>query len=110
MVIKYHGTSSANAEKIAVEGLKNIWGDGIYLTDSEDSALKWVSMRHDGIIAVIQVEVEESKLEEGLDHSPLMQELFGCGNSIVHMDDILPIHILDIAYFKKEKSNKTLTK
>ena len=60
---------------ISDEGLKAKF-DYVYLTDSLDSALRWCAfkLRAQGInqMAVIEVNVNEKELEEGCDHSPMM--------------------------------------
>jgi hypothetical protein len=53
-------------------------------------------------LAVIEVLVDESKLSPGVDHSPMMQALFGCGDSILHEGDIPTNQILNVIYFGKE--------
>ena len=103
-VIKlYHGTDADNVESIKEKGLLHRW-EGGYLTESEDSALKWMGFRIGAMgkdkIAVVEVEVDEDNLTEGMDHSPLMQSLFGCGNSVVHEGDISPNKIKNINIFK----------
>lgn len=58
------------------------------------------------MLAVIEVEVEEDKLSEGIDHSPMMQQLFGCGESIVHEGDIPVDQIKDIHYYGKAEKEE----
>jgi hypothetical protein len=80
----FHATPIKNVDSIQRDGLVIKW-DYVYLTDSIDSALRWIGFRlqatGEDTIAVIEVEVEASKLEEGMDHSPMMEKLFGVGKS-----------------------------
>lgn len=102
-IIAYHATSAKNVRNIKKKGLLSQW-EGVYLTDSEESAARWIGFRLSAMgeakMAVIKVEVEETKTEPGLDHSPIMEKLFGVGKSILHPDAIPPSQILDIAYYK----------
>jgi len=77
----YHGTSIGNVDSIQKKGLKkSVFECGVYLTDSADSAAKWIGFRlaamGQEMMAVIEVEVDSSKLSKGMDHSPMMQKLF----------------------------------
>jgi hypothetical protein len=81
--------------------LKSKWEGGVYLTDSEKSAVAWVAMRVPGDILVIEVEVTESKLIPGVDHSPLMQEIFGAGESLVYTDSIPPEQLLNFIKYPR---------
>jgi hypothetical protein len=104
--ILYHATSVSNVESINEQGLKQFF-EGIYLTDSADSAAKWIGFRlsaqGEDMVAVVEVEVDESNLSEGMDHSPMMQSLFGCGESILHSGDIPKDRILQWIYYGKQK-------
>ena len=97
----FHGTSMKNLSSIVNKGLFKSVEGGVYLTDSQQSALAWTFMRHNGDdILVLEVEVSQDKLILGTDHSPLMQELFGCGESYIYMDKILPNQIKNYVKFK----------
>lgn len=89
--ILYHGTSMKNLPGIMEEGLKSQF-EGVYLTDSAESAAKWVGFRLHAMgereVLVVEVEVDEDSCEEGVDHSPMMVELFGVGESVLHPDRI----------------------
>lgn len=92
----YHGTSMSNLTSILNKGiLKSKWEGGVYLTDSKESAVAWVMIRIPDDILVIEVEVDESKIVEGCDHSPLMQKIFGVGESLVYMDNIPSSQLLN---------------
>ena len=101
--ILYHGTSPKNVESIKKTGL-SIFFEGVYLTDSAESAARWTGMRAaftgDDSVAVIKVEVDEDRLSPGIDHSPLMVTLFGVGESLLHEGAVEPDSILDVIYFK----------
>ncbi len=101
----FHGTRIANVDSIKEKGLVSKF-EGVYLTDSLDSACRWVGMRlmpeDNGQLAVVEVEVEEDDLEEGVDHSPMMVKLFGVGKSLVSPDSIPPEQIVEIHYFQKQ--------
>lgn len=97
----FHGTSKKNIESICTNGLEARF-EGVYLTDSLDSAIRWASMRlmHNEDGSVIEVEVDEKHLVEGTDHSPMMVTLFGVGKSILSLkaipkSRIKKVHIYD---------------
>jgi len=102
-MIAYHATSAKNVRSIKKKGLFSQW-EGVYLTDSEESAARWIGFRLRAMgetkMAVIKVEVDEEKCEPGTDHSPVMETLFGVGKSILHPDVISTESILDITYYK----------
>jgi hypothetical protein len=99
----YHATSARNVSSIQEEGLKSMW-EGVYLTDSAESAARWIGFRlaamGEPVMAVIEVEVDESQTVEGCDHSPIMVELFGVGKSILHPETIPPDRIVNIDYYQ----------
>jgi len=99
----YHATSVSNVDSIEENGLVIKW-DYVYLTDSIDSALKWMGFRlkatGEDKVAVIEVEVDESKLGEGMDHSPMMVTLFGVGKSWVSEEPIPASAIKEVHLFK----------
>jgi len=99
----YHATSIENVASIKEQGLKVFW-EGVYLTDSIDSALRWMGFRMRAMgkenIAVIEVEVDESKLEEGTDHSPFMVQFFGVGKSLLSSKPIPKSRIKKVHYYK----------
>ena len=98
----FHATRVANVGAIKKEGLKPVW-DFVYLTDSLDSALRWMGFRikaaGDNVMAVIEVEAEEKDLQEGMDHSPLMQQIFGCGRSLISEKRIPKSRIKKVHYY-----------
>ena len=98
----YHATRTANVPGIQEEGIKPIW-DFVYLTDSLDSALRWMGFRFsamgDETMAIIEVDVDENELGEGVDHSPMMVKLFGVGKSLVSEKTITPDQIQEIHYY-----------
>jgi hypothetical protein len=100
--VLYHGTSSKNVDSIMVEGLSRFW-EGVYLTDSAESAAKWTGFRlramGEETIAVIKVIVDSEKLQPGSDHSPMMVELFGVGESILHDGAIPADQIIGVEYY-----------
>jgi len=100
--VLYHGTSVNNVPSILEEGLSRFW-EGVYLTDSPESAARWTGFRLRAMgeeeIAVIKVLVEEDRLAPGSDHSPMMVTLFGVGESILHDGPVPPEKILEIMYF-----------
>lgn len=100
----FHGTAHENIDSIREKGLISKF-EGVYLTDSVDSACRWTGMRIQpgGKLAVIEVEVEEDDLEEGIDHSPRMVTLFGVGKSLVSTESIPPENIIEIHEFQKQK-------
>jgi len=98
----FHATKSGNVESILEQGLISRW-EGVYLTDSIESAQRWMGWRFaaegESRFAVIEVEVEESRLVEGMDHSPLMHELFGAGRSLVHPESIPREQVMEVHHF-----------
>ena len=99
----FHATSAKNAESIREKGLLSKW-EGVYLTDSAESASRWMGFRlaamGESLMIVVEVEVEEETLVEGTDHSPLMVQLFGVGKSLVSPESIPPSKIKDIHYYQ----------
>ena len=102
-IIAYHATSAKNVRNIKKKGLLSQW-EGVYLTDSEESAARWIGFRLRAMgekkMAVIKVEVDEEKCEPGTDHSPIMEKLFGVGTSILHQETIPASQILDIILYQ----------
>ena len=97
----FHATQIPNVTPILNEGLKPMFGE-IYMADSEDSAVKWMGFRMAGKpFAVIEVELNEKKVTLGGDHSPIMQEIFKCGDSFVYEKVIPPSKIKNINYFQQ---------
>lgn len=107
----YHATSLEAVPKIKKEGLKPIW-DFVYLTDSIESAQRWMGFRFQAMgqegFAVIEVKMDPAQLEKGSDHSPLMHALFGAGESLTYDKRIPPSKITKIHYFEfaKDKIRK----
>jgi RNA:NAD 2'-phosphotransferase (TPT1/KptA family) len=101
--VLYHATKTVNVKPILEKGLLAIW-EGVYLTDSIESAQRWMGFRFaaqgDRDFAVIEVEVDEDQLTEGMDHNPLMVQLSGVGKSIVHVENIPPKQIRDVHYYQ----------
>lgn len=99
----FHATRLEYVSEIKQEGLKPIW-DYIYLTDSLQSAINWMGFRFqimgDSGVAVIEVEADPRTLGEGQDHHPIMQHIFGAGNSYISEKRIPKSRIKKIHYFK----------
>jgi hypothetical protein len=99
----FHATSARNAESIREKGLLSKW-EGVYLTDSAESAARWIGFRlavmGEPQMIVVEVEVEEKGLVEGCDHSPLMVQIFGVGKSLVSPKTIPPSKIKEIYYYQ----------
>ena len=99
----FHGTSVKNVDSIREKGLIAKY-DGVYLTDSEESALRWTGFRlramDESKIAVVEVEVDEEDLEEGVDHSPMMVQMFGVGKSLVSLESIPPEKIINVNLYE----------
>ena len=100
----FHATSVENVDSILAQGLLAKW-EGVYLTDSAESAARWMGFRFAAMgvnkFAVIEVEVSGRGLVEGIDHSPLMHTLFGAGKSILSPKPIPPSAIREVHYFEK---------
>ena len=101
-MIAYHATSIENVPSIQKNGLVSKW-EGVYLTDSAESALRWIGFRLKAMgqntVAVVEVEVDEKKLKEGTDHSPIMVQLFGVGRSLLSPKDIPAKNIREIQLY-----------
>ena len=82
----YHATDAANLGSILEKGLLSKW-EGVYLTDSAESAARWIGFRLAAMgrpkMIVVEVEVSAKGLVPGTDHSPIMESLFGVGKSIL---------------------------
>jgi len=99
----FHATAVENVKSIKEKGLIAKFGE-VYLTDSIESACRWMGFRLKAMgqntMAVIEVEANESELIEGADHSPLMVQIFGVGKSLVSEKSIPKSRIKRIHYFK----------
>jgi hypothetical protein len=99
----FHATAIENVQSIKEKGLLPKFGE-VYLADSVESACRWMGFRFaaQGIdtFAVIEAEVDKTKLVEGTDHSPMMVQLFGVGRSLVSEKRIPKSRIKKIHYFK----------
>ena len=82
----YHATFVKNIASIKEKGLLKMW-EGVYLTDSKESAIRWMGFRLKAMgedeVAIIEVNIHLKNLCEGMDHSPLMELIFGVGKSLV---------------------------
>ena len=69
----YHGTSYSNFLKIIEDGKIKTSMEGIvYLAKTKEDAFKFVALRYmTEDIAVIELELDNSKIEETFDHSPI---------------------------------------
>ena len=103
LITLYHATDGDNEESILKKGILTSF-EGVYLTDSEESATRWISFRlktrGKPKMSVFKVEVEESLLEEGTDHSPMMVQIFGVGKSFVYPKNIPPTSIKEVAQYE----------
>jgi len=108
--VYYHGTSFDNVDSIDENGLISQF-EGIYLTDSADSACRWIGFRlkagntPDPIVAVVAVEMFEDELEPGTDHSPIMVQLFGVGASFLGPQKIDKSRIKGWEFFKIQSAS-----
>ena len=78
MATFYHATFEENIPSILEKGLLPFFG-GVYLTDSIKAACNWkwisaIAMGRDRI-AVVAVDVDESQLEPGRTHAPIMEQI-----------------------------------
>lgn len=98
----FHATAVENVDSILEKGLLSKW-EGVYLTDSAESAARWMGFRFAAMgidtFAVIEVELSSRGLVEGSDHSPIMHTLFGAGKSILSTKSIPPWAIREVHYF-----------
>lgn len=103
LITLYHGTSVKNVGSILANGVKQYF-EGIYLTDTTESALRWCGFKlhakGENEVAVIEVKVDPSKLTEGCDHSPMMVQLFGVGKSLLHSGDIPAKNVTNVIMYK----------
>jgi len=70
----------------------------------ERTAIKWMGFRLKAMgeaeVAIIEVNISLKNLEEGMDHSPLMELIFGVGKSLVSPKAIPPSKIKNIEIVK----------
>jgi hypothetical protein len=102
-VLLFHATSAKHEQSILEKGLLSKW-EGVYLTDSAESAARWIGFRlraqgEDRMI-VVEVEVNNKDLVEGCDHSPLMVQIFGVGKSLLHEKPVPPDAIKRIHHYE----------
>ena len=99
----FHATRVGNIPSILAKGLVSQF-EGVYLTDSEESASRWMGFRLAAMgeerMAIVEVEVDPSKLIEGTDHSPMMVKLFGVGKSLVSPKRIPKSAIKTVHYYE----------
>lgn len=99
----FHATSLKNVDSIKESGLQSRF-EGVYFTDSLESACRWIGFRlkavGETVVAVAEVEMKESELQPGTDHSPLMVEIFGVGASFVGPRKIAKSRIKQWHYFR----------
>jgi hypothetical protein len=102
LITLYHATDGDNEESILKRGILARF-EGVYLTDSEESATRWIGFRlktrGKQKMSVFRVEVEESLLEEGTDHSPMMVQIFGVGKSLLYPKTIPPALIKEVTQY-----------
>ena len=70
----YHGTSYDNLLKIIEDGEIKTSAEGIvYLAETKEDAFRFVVFRHiHEDIVVIELELDDSKIEETFDHNPII--------------------------------------
>ena len=104
----YHATRVGNVQSIKEKGLIAYW-EGVYLTDSIESAIRWMGFRLRAIgeneLAIIEVEVSDKHLVEGNDHSPFMEQFFGVGKSILSLKSIPRSSIKRVHYYNIGNKN-----
>jgi hypothetical protein len=93
--ILYHATAMTNLGSILDKGLLKGYDGGVYLTESVDSAFKWMGFRIAGRDDLVVI-----KVEPGCDHSPIMQQIFGCGESYFYPFDIPSSKLKDFIKFE----------
>ena len=87
----YHGTFLSNLNSILENGLQRKW-EGIYLTDSKESAFRWTALKAQSMgesVLVVEVEINDDNIVLGQDHSPMMNTIFGCGESYLFTGDLI---------------------
>lgn len=80
----FHATDFKNIHNIMIKGLKPGCDGVVYLAETKEDALKFVAFRFYEKIVVIEVELEESEVEETFDHNYnfFQCKAFGCLNPI----------------------------
>lgn len=68
--------------------------------------LKTWELMGEEYMAFIEVEVDETKLEEGTDHSPMMVKLFRVGKSFLSPKPISKSRIKKVHYIKFNKKTE----
>lgn len=77
--IYWHATPSTNFISIIVNGLQPGFGGKSYFSNDPSKCALWMAFTHreDKEIYAIPFEIEESKMELGVDHSPMLSKMFG---------------------------------
>lgn len=98
----YHATDFDNLGKILAEGLKPSAGV-IYLAESYEKALAFLSLRNIDTIAVLELEVDIEKCTESFDHNERMFcSLFHFDNCRAWTyDKSIPVEEIDFSKAKK---------
>lgn len=65
----YHATPYSNLLSILSNGIKTGVDKVVYLAETKESALKFICIRCFDPILVIEIELDEDKVEESFDHS-----------------------------------------
>lgn len=65
----YHATDFKNLHSILEEGIKPGFEGIVYLAETKEDARKFVALRFYEKVVVIEVELEESDVEETFDHN-----------------------------------------
>lgn len=81
----YHVTLRETMDKIVEEGvLKSSWDGVVYLCKTPEDACKFLAVRLIREMSVIEVELDESEVEESFDHN---EHFFKC-KAYMHKGDI----------------------
>lgn len=80
----YHATDFRNLNSIINEGIKPSCDGVVYLAETIEDARKFVALRFYKEVLVVEVELEESKVEETFDHNQAFFKCraFGCSETI----------------------------
>ena len=80
----YHATTEEVMEKIFTDGaIKSGWDGCVYLCREAVDACKFLAIRGFGKMVVVEVELDEDKVEESHDHA---EHFFQCKAYIYHGD------------------------
>lgn len=90
----YHATETKNIKSIIEEGLHTGFDGVIYLADSPENAAKFLAIRLIKDIVVLELKLDEDKIEESFDHN---EAFFKC-KAYMYPEDV---QLKDIIFYRR---------